>query len=142
MTPLPTRYVTTVTRVGEQVPEFVEQGILILFAEGAPEELHFFSVLHQPEQTTGGVRPGDVIHIDDHALRVTAVGHVANDNLVNLGHIDLKANGADDAPLPGDVCVEAVPLPKVRPGTRLVIEGVETDAAAGEAAEAASKSGR
>ena len=53
-----TRYATTVTAVGEQVAEFVTQGLLIWFAEGAPEELHFFTVLHRPTVTTGG---GDYI---------------------------------------------------------------------------------
>ena len=98
-----TRYATTVTAVGEQVAEFVTQGLLIWFAEGAPEELHFFTVLHRPTVTTGGVRPGDLVRIDDTAFRVTAVGEVANDNMVNLGHMDLKANGAAEAPLPGDI---------------------------------------
>jgi glucitol/sorbitol PTS system EIIA component len=118
-----TRYATTVTAVGEQVAEFVGQGILIWFAEGAPEELHFFTVLHRPTVTTGGVRPGDLVRIDDKAFRVTAVGDVANENMVNLGHMDLKANGAADAPLPGDICLEELPLPEPRPGTTLVIEG-------------------
>jgi glucitol/sorbitol PTS system EIIA component len=118
-----TRYATTVTAVGEQVAEFVGQGILIWFAEGAPEELHFFTVLHRPTVTSGGVRPGDLVRIDDKAFRVTAVGDVANENMVNLGHMDLKANGADEAPLPGDICLEELPLPEPRPGTTLVIEG-------------------
>ena len=47
-----TRYATMVTAVGEQVAEFVTQGLLIWFAEGAPEELHFFTVLHRPTVTT------------------------------------------------------------------------------------------
>jgi PTS system glucitol/sorbitol-specific IIA component len=118
-----TRYAATVTAVGEQVPEFIGQGLLIWFAEGAPEELHFFTVLHRPTVTTGGVRPGDLVRIDDKAFRVTAVGEVANDNLVNLGHIDMKANGVSEAPLPGDLCLEELPLPEPRPGTTLVIEG-------------------
>ena len=118
-----TRYAATVTAVGEQVPEFIGQGLLIWFAEGAPEELHFFTVLHRPTVTTGGVRPGDLVRIDDKAYRVTAVGEVANDNMVNLGHIDMKANGASEAPLPGDLCLEELPLPEPRPGTTLVIEG-------------------
>jgi glucitol/sorbitol PTS system EIIA component len=117
------RYATTVTAVGEQVAEFVTQGLLIWFAEGAPEELHFFSVLHQPTVTAGGVRPGDVVRIDDRALLVTAVGDVANQNMVQLGHMDLKANGAEEAPLPGDICLEKAPLPEVWPGSTLVIEG-------------------
>jgi PTS system glucitol/sorbitol-specific IIA component len=129
MAPPQTRYATTVTAVGEQVPEFVGQGLLIWFAEGAPEELHFFAVLHRPTVITGGVRPGDVVRIDDKAFRVTAVGEVANDNMVNLGHMDLKANGATEAPLPGDICLEELPLPEPRPGTELVIEG---DAAAAD----------
>ena len=118
-----TRYATTVTAVGEQVAEFVTQGLLIWFAEGAPEELHFFTVLHRPTVTTGGLRPGDLVRIDDKAFRITAVGDVANANMVNLGHMDLKANGADEAPLPGDICLEELPLPEPRPGTTLVIEG-------------------
>ena len=117
------KYATTITRVGEQVPAFIPEGILIFFAEGAPEELHFFSVLHEPEVTTGGVEPGDLVRLGDLELRVTAVGDVLNDNMVNLGHIDLKANGADTAPLAGDLCVEAVALEMVEPGTRFVIEG-------------------
>jgi PTS system glucitol/sorbitol-specific IIA component len=119
------RYATTVTRIGEQVAEFIKSGIIIFFAEGAPEELHFFSVLHEPEVTTGGLRPGDVVRIGDRDLRVTAVGDVANENMVNLGHIDLKANGADQAPLAGDLCVEEGALPEIQPGTRMVIEGPE-----------------
>jgi PTS system glucitol/sorbitol-specific IIA component len=118
-----TRYATTVTAVGEQVPEFIGQGLLIWFAEGAPEELHFFSVLHRPTVSAGGVRPGDLVRIDDKQFRVTAVGEVANENMVNLGHMDLKANGATEAPLPGDICLEELPLPEPRPGTTLVIEG-------------------
>jgi glucitol/sorbitol PTS system EIIA component len=123
-----TRYAATVTAVGEQVPEFIGQGLLIWFAEGAPEELHFFTVLHRPTVTTGGVRPGDLVRIDDKAFRVTAVGEVANDNMVNLGHIDMKANGASEAPLPGDLCLEGLPLPEPRPGTTLVIEGEAPEA--------------
>jgi PTS system glucitol/sorbitol-specific IIA component len=128
MRPTHTRYATTVTAVGEQVPEFIGQGLLIWFAEGAPEELHFFTVLHRPTVTTGGVRPGDLVRIDDKAFRVTAVGEVANENMVNHGHMDLQANGASEAPLPGDICLEELPLPEPRPGTTLVIQGEAAEA--------------
>jgi len=126
--PPQTRYATTVTAVGDEVAEFVTHGLLIWFAEGAPEELHFFSVLHRPTVTTGGVRPGDTVRIDDQEFRVTAVGAVANDNMVNLGHMDLKANGDTEAPLPGDICLEQLPLREPRPGTTLVIEGEADEA--------------
>jgi len=115
------RYSTVVTAVGSMVPEFTAEGLLVWFAEGAPEELHEFSVLHRPTVTAGGVVPGDLVRLDGVELRVLAVGPVANANLVQLGHLDLKANGATTAPLVGDVCVEQFPLPTVEPGSRLEI---------------------
>ena len=63
------------------------------------------------------------------AFWICAVGAVATDNMVNLGHMDLQARGATEAPLPGDICLEELPLPEPRPGTELVIEG---DAAAAD----------
>jgi PTS system glucitol/sorbitol-specific IIA component len=127
------RYETEVTEVGAEVAAFVEAGVLVWFDDTAPEELRWFSVLHRPTVTVGGVEPGDVVHIDDRAMLVTAVGEVANANLVALGHLDLKANGAVEPPMPGDVCVEQTELPEIRPGTRLRIVAGE----AGEAGEAA-----
>jgi hypothetical protein len=40
----------------------------------------------------------------------------------------MKANGASEAPLPGDLCLEELPLPEPRPGTTLVIEGEAPEA--------------
>jgi PTS system glucitol/sorbitol-specific IIA component len=115
------RYSTVVTAVGSLVPDFVAQGVLVWFAEGAPEELHEFSVLHRPTVTVGGVVPGDEVRLDGTVLRVLAVGDVANENLVALGHLDLKASGDSEPPLPGDVCTERLPLPPIRPGSTLTI---------------------
>lgn len=115
------RYDTVVTAVGSMVPEFVEAGVLVFFAEGAPEELHDFSILHRPTVTTGGLAPGDEVRLDDTVFSVLAVGSVANENLVQLGHLDLKASGETEPALPGDVCVQKGPLPDIRPGSRLTI---------------------
>jgi glucitol/sorbitol PTS system EIIA component len=108
-----TRYSTKITSVGSMVPDFVEQGIVIFFGEGAPAELHEISVLHQPEVTVGGLEVGDVLTLGGRQFPILAVGAVANDNLVKLGHIDLKFNGETTPPLAGDVCLpkEAAPLP-------------------------------
>ncbi|MBT0566042.1 PTS glucitol/sorbitol transporter subunit IIA [Williamsia sp. CHRR-6] len=115
------RYDTAVTRVGSMVADFVEQKILIFFGEGAPEELHDISVLHQPVVNVGGIQTGDVLLLDEHEFEVLAVGAVANDNLVNLGHIDLKFNGKTSAGLPGDVCLPDVVPPLLIPGSRFRI---------------------
>ena len=84
---------------------FLEHGIVILFADGSPAELHDISVLHRATIAEDGPRPGDTIHLGDTALEILAVGHVVRDNLLNLGHLDLKADGRTEAKLPGDVCV-------------------------------------
>lgn len=105
VTDVATVYESTVTVVGSQVAAFLEHGIVIFFADGSPAELHDISVLHRATIAEDGPRPGDTIHLGDTALEILAVGHVVRDNLLNLGHLDLKADGRTEAKLPGDVCV-------------------------------------
>ncbi|MGP3915919.1 PTS glucitol/sorbitol transporter subunit IIA [Nonomuraea sp. 10N515B] len=119
--PAAVRYASQVTAVGPMVPDFAEQRILVFFGGNAPAELHDFCVLHSATVATGGLRVGDEIVIDDTVLSVLALGEVAEENLLNLGHLNLKANGETRAPLPGDVCVEDGPLPVPRPGSRFWI---------------------
>jgi PTS system glucitol/sorbitol-specific IIA component len=111
------RYSTTVTQIGSLVSDFAEQGMLIFFGENAPVELHDMSVLHRPEVADGGLTVGDVLLLDDHEFPILAVGHVANQNLVNLGHIDLKFNGETSPPLGGDVCLPNITPPRLLPGS-------------------------
>ena len=117
-----TRYATVVTQVGPLVRQFVEKGMLVFFGESAPKELHDFSVLHRPDVSTGGLSVGDVIVLDGHRFPILAVGSVANDNLVNLGHIDLKFNGEDTPPLAGDVCLPKTVPPNLVVGSTFRVE--------------------
>jgi glucitol/sorbitol PTS system EIIA component len=116
-------YRTTVTRVGPQVPDFLAAGLLVLFAEGAPEELHDFSVLHKPDPITRPVRAGDRLALGETSYTVTAIGDVANKNLESLGHGVFKANGNIKPELPGDICVETKPLCAIEVGMEITIEG-------------------
>ena len=74
------------------------------------------SVLHQATVAEDGPAPGDVIQVGDTELEVLAVGPVVRDNLLNLGHLDLKADGRTEANLPGDVCVRTGALPLLKVG--------------------------
>lgn len=105
-----------VTAIGEGVEEFRDAGVLVFFNEGAPDELAEFSVLHAPEVNLATVAPGDILRLGPELFRVLAVGTVANENLANLGHLVVKANGRSDPELPGDVCLEAKPLPRLEIG--------------------------
>ncbi|TMD81649.1 MAG: PTS sorbitol transporter subunit IIA, partial [Chloroflexi bacterium] len=90
---------------------------------GAPEELASFSVLHQPEITSGTVEVGDTLVLRSESYRVRAVGSVANENLQALGHLVVKCNDLDEPELPGDVCVDAKPLVMLAVGDEIRIEG-------------------
>ncbi|MEL0135312.1 MAG: PTS glucitol/sorbitol transporter subunit IIA [Aquiluna sp.] len=114
-------YKSTVTEIGELVPTFVAEGMLVFFGDGAPEELKTFCIIHKVEHQEGQVKPGDTVAIDGHEFEVLAVGSVANDNLYNLGHLNLKADGNTVADLPGDVCIAKVDLPEIKVGSKLEI---------------------
>ena len=109
-------YESTVTAVGSQVEPFLGHGVLIFFGNDAPAELHDVSVLHHPTVTDDALRAGDVLHLGDTELEILAAGDVVADNMLNLGHFDLKADGRTEAKLPGDVCVAERPLPLLAPG--------------------------
>lgn len=116
-----TIYETKVTGIGELVPAFREAGYLVFFGANAPEELHDFCILHEVVSQQNQLKPGDIVQVGDVQLPVLAVGDVANDNLMNLGHLNLKANGLTAAELPGDVNTVLGELPEVSIGTRVVI---------------------
>ena len=109
-------YESTVTSVGGSVAEFLGHGILIFFGEGAPPELHDVSVLHEPSTVDDALRAGDVLQLGDHEVEILATGDVVAQNMLSLGHFDLKADGRTEPKLPGDVCVPAQPLPLLSPG--------------------------
>jgi len=114
-------YRSEVTGIGELVPSFVAEGILVFFGESAPEELHEFCIMHKVEHQAGILDVGDVIQIDEHHLEVLAIGSVANENLMNLGHMNIKADGNLVADMPGDVCVAIGELPPVAVGSKIQI---------------------
>jgi PTS system glucitol/sorbitol-specific IIA component len=111
-----TVYESAVTQVGGQVEAFLGHGLLIFFGANAPGELHDISVLHRASIAEDGPRPGDTIHVGDTSLEVLAVGDVVRDNLINLGHLDLKADGRTEPKLPGDVSVRVGDLPLLNVG--------------------------
>ena len=109
-------YESTVTAVGDQVKAFLDHGLLIFFADDSPAELHDMSVRHQVTVAEEGPQPGDTIVLGEASMELLAVGPVVGDNLLNLGHIDIKANGQTEAKLPGDANVAKQSLPLPSPG--------------------------
>jgi PTS system glucitol/sorbitol-specific IIA component len=110
-------YSSTVTAVGEQVGMFVgDHGILVMFGADSPAELHDFSALHEPTVASAGPAAGDVLELGGVRIPVLAVGSVVEANLLALGHIDFKANGATEADMPGDCNLPTGTLVLPKPG--------------------------
>jgi glucitol/sorbitol PTS system EIIA component len=122
-----TIYLTQVTGIGPEAPDFLEEGLMILFEDGAPPELAEISILHKPtEKRESPPEPGDVLAFGKTEFRVTAVGEKAWKNVLELGHACFKFNGRDEAELPGEISCEergGVDLRSlVEPGTRIEIK--------------------
>lgn len=110
------KYQAKVTSIGAQVSEFIDHNILVLFGDQVPDELADFSIMHDGKEIKGPLEVGDVIYFGETSFSVLAIGKIANDNLANLGHLVLKFNGESEPEMPGDVCVDAKPLPAIEPG--------------------------
>lgn len=117
-TSTPTRvvYESTITAVGDQVKAFLDHGLLIFFGHDSPAELHDMSVRHTATVAEEGPQAGDTVVLGEHSMEFIAIGSVVGENLLNLGHIDIKANGQTEAKLPGDANVAKQPLPLPSPG--------------------------
>ncbi|WP_119068411.1 PTS glucitol/sorbitol transporter subunit IIA [Rubrobacter indicoceani] len=125
MTETETIYATEVTELGPEVAEFLEADLMILFAEGAPPELAEISVNHRPsEKREAPPVPGDVLVIQDHELRITAIGEKAWSNVLQLGHAVFKFNGASEVELPGEIYIEE---PNGLDLTELVVPGARIE---------------
>jgi PTS system glucitol/sorbitol-specific IIA component len=114
-------YESVVTQVGGQVEAFLGHGLLIFFGDTSPAELHDISVLHRATVNDDGPEPGDTMSVGGVDLEILAVGPVVRDNLLNLGHLDLKADGRTEVKLPGDVCVRIGDLPLLKVGDPITI---------------------
>ena len=101
-------YRTEITEIGPDVEEMLDAtGTLITFEDGAPPELAEISILHKhTDQREEPPVPGNVVTIGPREFEITAVGGVAWRNMLDLGHAAFKFNGANEANLPGEICVE------------------------------------
>jgi PTS system glucitol/sorbitol-specific IIA component len=101
-----------ITKVGPEVPDLLAGGVLILFAEGAPEELAEVSVLHQiaGEPTVTGPEPGAELCIGSLSAILTGVGNHAWAKVRDIGHVVVNFNGLDVPERPGELCASQVNL--------------------------------
>ena len=119
-------YLTEVTEIGVEVPDFLETGLMILFESGAPPELAEISVQHTPTtRRDEPPEPGDVLLLGESEFRITAVGYKAWQNVTDLGHAVFKFDGQQEPELPGQIHLDGPDADKlpdlISPGLRIEI---------------------
>jgi len=114
-------YENKVKALGDLATAFAEEDMMILFGDNAPDTLadYCYSIDINPVKET--IKVGQSFMFDGVTFNITAVGEIAEKNLVNLGHITVSFNGSTGPTLPGTICVEKKEMPKVEIGSKISI---------------------
>ncbi|RIY02035.1 PTS cellobiose transporter subunit IIB [Aureimonas flava] len=118
---------TRVTAVGPDVPDLLEGGVLILFAEGAPPELAEVSVMHAVVGAPAAEppAPGAAIRVGAVEARLTGIGELAWAKVRDIGHVVVNFNGSATPERPGELTASAVDSAELaaalQPGAEIVI---------------------
>lgn len=115
-------YETKVKALGDMVDQFEDEAMFITFGEGAPDTLKDFCYIVDVNPVKGEIAPGQKVVIDGTECKITAVGEIAGRNLENLGHVTFVFSGAAEAELSGSICLEEMPVPKLKVGTVIQIK--------------------
>lgn len=116
-----TIYKTVITKLGESVGEFLEQGMLITFKDNAPAELAEYCILHSENDLREDIHVGDTLRMGDKTYKVTAVGSAVMKNLGSLGHITLSFDGAEESDMPGTLSLENKEIADLQVGDEIEI---------------------
>ncbi|GKU81785.1 PTS glucitol/sorbitol transporter subunit IIA [Niallia sp. NCCP-28] len=116
-----TIYENKIQSIGDFADTFLEEKMVILFGDGAPQDLKDFCYNIDVVETDGEIEEGQYLLINGDQYKITSVGDVVQRNLTTLGHITIKFDGSTTAELPGTLYVEDKILPKFDLGTELKI---------------------
>lgn len=114
-------YENKVKALGDLAETFKEEGMIILFGDNAPDTLADYCYSIDINPVKERIKVGQTFVINEVPFKITAVGDVAEKNLVNLGHITVSFNGSTDQPLPGTICVEKKDIPEIEVESEICI---------------------
>lgn len=115
-------YENKVKNIGPEVGAFEGDEIIILFGDNAPDTLKDYCHIIDIKPTQGTINVGQTLLLDGESFKITAVGNVAEKNLVDLGHMTIAFNGATEAALPGTIYVKGNNIPKLKIGSTIIIQ--------------------
>lgn len=94
-------YRTTITACGALAVQALEQRMMILFGDEAPQDIAEYCYLHPVDTLSGAIVPGAMLHVGQYTSVVSAVGELAHANLAALGHVTLCFDSATSPQAPG-----------------------------------------
>lgn len=115
-------YKTEIKSIGKLAKEFLQEKMLILFGNEAPDGLKDYCFGIDVKSVQDKIQTGQYLSIDGSKFKITAVGRLVQKNLADLGHITMKFDGSTKADLAGTLYLEDKPIPDIVIGTQIAIE--------------------
>ncbi|AVD55109.1 PTS glucitol/sorbitol transporter subunit IIA [Heyndrickxia coagulans] len=116
-----TIYENTIKTKGPMAENFLDEKMIILFGEKAPQELKDYCYLIDVVEPAGEIQTGQALYIGNKVFKITSVGDLVQRNLAALGHITLRFDGASTPELPGTLYLEDKEVPLMDSGTEIKI---------------------
>lgn len=116
-----TIYENKVKASGPLAETFLDEGMIIFFGDNAPDTLADYCYSIDIKQVKETLKAGQILIIDGVEFKITAVGDVAEKNLVSLGHITVAFNDSPVPTLGGTICVEKKEIPRLGIGSEIYI---------------------
>ncbi|MGT2923730.1 PTS glucitol/sorbitol transporter subunit IIA [Streptococcus caviae] len=111
-----------VVEIGEMVPAFEEEMLVVLFGQMAPPELRAICVVHDYQGEENNVfKIGTKLQLGAQEYTVTQVGDAANKNFQELGHVSVYFREGENDILPGAIIAEPLIFPKLQVGDTIKI---------------------
>ena len=110
-------YENKVKDMGECAEEFREEQMIVIFGDGAPDEIKDFCYCVDVNPINGTIAPGQTLKVDGQSYKITAVGEEVPVTLGGLGHCSFKFSGQTNVELLGTIYVEDKPMPEIKTGS-------------------------
>lgn len=112
-----------VVKVGAGASRFFDEGIILLFSsDSVMTQIKNYSVTIDNIVLNDEIKEDQFLVIGTERFLITAVGNIAQSNLLDIGHATIKADGSKIAELPGTIYVEERTIPELKSGDCILIE--------------------
>lgn len=115
-------YKSEITGFGKMALRFLDEEMLILFNDDAPEQFRDLAVLHSPAELEKDIEKGMTVTIGENSYVVTAIGEKANESIRSLGHCCFIFKGKDSVALPVQIMLKGECPPDPKEGDFITVE--------------------